>query len=32
VNRRTLPWILVSILAAAILATLLWPLGRFPLP
>jgi hypothetical protein len=32
VNRRTFPWILVLILVAAILAVLLWPLGRFPLP
>jgi hypothetical protein len=31
-TKQTFPWILVLILVVAILAVLLWPLGRFPLP
>jgi hypothetical protein len=31
-TRQTLPWILILILVVAILAVLLRPLGRFPLP
>ena len=31
-TREMLPWVLVLILALAILSVLLWPLGRLPWP
>jgi len=31
-TREMLPWILVLILVLAVIAVLLWPLGRLPWP